>query len=53
VPASVPANPGEVLRARHDAEGIHIDARTSIPEWLGERLDLHHAISVLHPLATQ
>ena len=50
-PASVPANPVEVLRARHGAQGIHVDARTSIPGWLGERLDVGYAIDVLHPLA--
>src|SRR5438552_9853946 len=39
-PATPPANPVEVLRARHDAEGVHIHARTAMPGWLGERLDL-------------
>jgi len=40
-----------MLRARHDAEGLRIDARTARPRWLGERLDLGWAIDVLHPLA--
>jgi hypothetical protein len=40
------------VRARNEAEGIHIDANTSKPGWLGERLDLCWAIDVLHPLAT-
>ncbi len=36
-PAVVPADP--------------VHARTSIPGWLGERLDVGYAIDVLHPLA--
>jgi hypothetical protein len=36
-PAVVPADP--------------VDARTSMPGWLGERLDVGYAIDVLHPLA--
>jgi Domain of unknown function (DUF222)/HNH endonuclease len=48
-PAAVPAAPCEALRAQQD--GLHIDARTSIPGWQGERLDVGWAISVLHPLA--
>jgi HNH endonuclease len=39
------------LRARHDAEGLTLTARTSCPSWLGERLDLGWAIDVLHPRA--
>jgi hypothetical protein len=27
-------------------------ARTSMPGWLGERLNVAYAIDVLHPLAT-
>ena len=50
-PATVPANPVEVLRARNDAAGIQITAQTSKPEWLGERLNVGYAIDVLHPLA--
>ncbi len=50
-PATVPADPVEVLRARHDAQGLHLHARTSMPDWLGERLDVGWAIDVLHPLA--
>ena len=51
VPATpaVTAAPCEALRARHEALGIH--ARTAMPGWLGERLDVGYAISVLHPLA--
>ncbi len=36
-PTAVPADP--------------VDARTSMPGWLGERLDVGYAIDVLHPLA--
>jgi 5-methylcytosine-specific restriction endonuclease McrA len=50
-PAIVPADPVEVLRARHEARGLHLHARTSMPGWLGERLDVGWAIDVLHPLA--
>jgi len=47
----IPGDPVVMLRARHDAEGLRIDARTARPRWLGERLDLGWAIDVLHPLA--
>src|SRR5437773_2611233 len=50
-PPGLPADPVEVLRARHDDHGLQITARTSMPGWLGERLDVGWAISVLHPLA--
>jgi hypothetical protein len=50
-PAAAPAASTEDVRARNTALGIHIDGRTSMPSWLGERLDLDWAISVLHPLA--
>jgi 5-methylcytosine-specific restriction endonuclease McrA len=49
--SAVPADPVDELRAQNDALGLHIDAHTSMPSWLGERLDLDYAISVLHPLA--
>jgi hypothetical protein len=51
---SLPAVRGDavqVLRARHDADGIVLHARTATPGWLGERLDVGWAIDVLHPLA--
>jgi len=50
-PPAVPDTPVNALRTDHDANGLRIDARTSIPGWLGERLDVGWAISVLHPLA--
>jgi len=49
---AVPADPVQTLRARHDAEGLRLHARTACPSWLGERLDVGWAIGVLHPLAT-
>jgi hypothetical protein len=52
-PAAVPADPVQVLRARHDAQGLRLHARTTCPLWLGERLDLGWAIDVLHPLAAR
>jgi 5-methylcytosine-specific restriction endonuclease McrA len=50
-PCAVPDDPVAVLRARHEAHGLHLHARTAIPSWLGERLDVGWAIDVLHPLA--
>ena len=44
-------DPVTMLRARHAAEGLRLDAKTARPGWLGERLDLGWAIDVLHPLA--
>jgi 5-methylcytosine-specific restriction endonuclease McrA len=50
-PGKIPTNPVETLRAENDAHKLHIDARTAMPGWLGERLDVGYAIDVLHPLA--
>ena len=47
----IPADPVQALRARHDAQGLHLDARTATPGWLGERLNVGWAIDVMHPLA--
>ena len=52
-PAAVPDDPVEALRARHDAQGLRLHARTACPGWLGERLDVGWAIDVLHPLAAR
>jgi hypothetical protein len=38
------------LRAQHAEAGLHITARTGLPLWLGERLDLGWAIDVLRPV---
>src|SRR2546422_4713891 len=44
-------DPVQALRARHEAQGLRLHARTAIPGWLGERLDVGWAIDVMHPLA--
>ena len=48
---SAVADPVGALKAQHDAQGLHLHARTTCPGWLGERLDVGWAIDVLHPLA--
>src|SRR5438132_5082390 len=50
-PLEVFGDPVKILRAQHDAEGLALNARTTTPGWLGERLDVGWAIDVLHPLA--
>ncbi len=50
-PAAVPPDPVKALRARHDTDGLRVHARTAMPGWLGEHLDVGWAIGVLHPLA--
>jgi hypothetical protein len=50
-PSAVPDDPCEVLRARHQENGLDLHAHTATPGWLGERLDVGYAIDVLHPLA--
>ena len=50
-PAATPADPVDVLRARHEAQGLCIHGRTATPGWLGERLDVGWAIDVTHPSA--
>ena len=50
-PSVVPLDPVGSLRARNDVEGLRLDAWTTCPGWLGERLDLGYALDVLHPLA--
>jgi len=51
-PAALNAHPSKTVRAQNDAHGVQIDARTAMPGWQGERLDVAWAISVLHPRAT-
>jgi hypothetical protein len=51
LPAAVPGDPVETLRAHHDSQGLRIGARTACPGWLGEGLNVAWAIDVLHPLA--
>ncbi|HEX9409199.1 MAG TPA: DUF222 domain-containing protein [Methylomirabilota bacterium] len=50
-PPKLPVDPVKILRERNDAEGLDLNARTTTPGWLGERLDVGWAIDVLHPLA--
>jgi hypothetical protein len=52
-PAPVPRDPVAALRARSEAAELHLDAQTTRPGWLGERLDVAYAIDVLHPRALQ
>ena len=52
-PTEVSSDPVKLLRTRHDEEGLVLHARTAIPGWLGERLDVGWAIDVLHPLARE
>jgi len=52
-PPKLAYDPVHVLRARHEAQGLRLHARTAIPCWLGERLDVGWAIDVLHPLAVR
>src|SRR3989454_3409041 len=52
-PSKVAHDPVHVLRARHEAQGLRIHARTAMPGWLGERLNVGWAIDVLHPLAAR
>jgi 5-methylcytosine-specific restriction endonuclease McrA len=47
----VSGDPVEVIRAQNEAAGLALHARTAMPGWLGERLDVGYAIDVLHPLA--
>jgi len=50
-PAVVRGDAVRILRARHDALGLRLTARTACPGWLGERLNVGWAIDVLHPMA--
>jgi 5-methylcytosine-specific restriction endonuclease McrA len=51
-PPEVPGDPVYALRTRNDADGRALHARTAMPGWLGEPLDVGYAIDVLHPLAS-
>jgi 5-methylcytosine-specific restriction endonuclease McrA len=50
-PPAVASDPGEVIRARNEADGLALNARTAMPGWRGEPLDVGYAIDVLHPRA--
>jgi len=47
----MPRDPVQVLRMRHEAGGLELNAQTGMPGWLGERLNVAYAIDVLHPMA--
>ena len=51
LPTAVTDDPVEFVRARHDAAGPRLHARTASGGWSGERFDVGWAIDVLHPLA--
>jgi len=50
-PPTLSADPAGAIRARNEAAGLIPHARTAMPGWLGERLDVGYAIDVLHPRA--
>ena len=52
-PPAVPHDPVHALRARNEASGLRLHARTACPGWQGEHLDVGWAIDVLHPLAVR
>jgi len=43
----LPAEPVEALRAQHRADGLAIDAWTSLPDWDGQAPDYDHAVFCL------
>jgi hypothetical protein len=49
--ADLPADPVAVIRAQHKEHGFALHARSTMPLWNGERLEVGYAIDVLHPLA--
>ena len=55
VPSSpeVPDDPVQVLRRRHEADGLVLNGRTGMSGWLGEHLNVAYAIDVLHPFANR
>jgi 5-methylcytosine-specific restriction endonuclease McrA len=50
-PPVVPGDVADRLRARHDADGLRLDAHTATPHWYGEPFDVGWAIDVMHPRA--
>jgi Domain of unknown function (DUF222)/HNH endonuclease len=47
----LPEDPVAAIRARNERNELALHARTAMPGWLGERLDVGYAIDVLHPMA--
>jgi Domain of unknown function (DUF222)/HNH endonuclease len=50
-PPKVPADRGEAIRLQNALGGVEVRANTLRPDWDGARLNLHYAISVMHPRA--
>jgi len=50
---ALPTDPTAEIRAQNEANGLALDAWTTMPGWLGERLDVGYAIDVLHPRAIE
>src|SRR5262249_15475783 len=50
-PPELPGDLVAMIRARNEAEGLHLHARTARPSWLGERLILCWAVSAYRRLA--
>jgi len=44
----LPADPVAVIRSRNEVNGWALHARTALPYWRGERLNIAYAIDVLH-----
>jgi Domain of unknown function (DUF222)/HNH endonuclease len=51
-PPEMREDPVAMLQAQNEAKGLRLHARTAMPGWLRERLNVGWAISVLHPRAT-
>jgi 5-methylcytosine-specific restriction endonuclease McrA len=47
----LPADPLAAIRAQNEGNGLSLNARTAMPLWLGEPVDVRYAIDVLHPRA--
>jgi 5-methylcytosine-specific restriction endonuclease McrA len=45
----LPGDPVAVIRACNEGNGLALHARTTMPGWLGERLDVGYALDVLRP----
>jgi 5-methylcytosine-specific restriction endonuclease McrA len=50
-PPELRADPATVIRAQNERNGLALHARTAMPSWRGEHLDVGYAIDVLHPRA--
>ncbi len=48
-PPTVTGEALQVITADHQAQGLHIDRKTSLPNWFGDPLDLGAAVGVLLP----